>query len=113
MMADRRRAIRGTDMATGDRYRAEHARSLSDPDGFWAEQAEKLDCSRRWDKVLDASRAPFYAWYTGGMLNACHNALDRHADGGRGEQAAPIYDSPVTGTKRTYSYRELRDAVAR
>src|ERR1700754_1901937 len=99
-------------MATGDRYRAEHARSLKDPDGFWAEQAEKLDWSKRWDKVLDASRAPFYAWFTGGEMNACYNALDRHADGPRGSQAALVYDSPVTSTKKTYTYREMRDAVA-
>jgi propionyl-CoA synthetase len=99
-------------MAVGDKYRAEHARSLKDPDGFWAEQAEKLDWSKRWDKVLDASRAPFYAWYTGGEMNACHNALDRHADGGRGNQPALIYDSPVTNSKKTFTYRELRDAVA-
>jgi len=99
-------------MAVGDIYRAVHARSLKDPDGFWAEQAEKLDWSKRWDKVLDASRAPFYAWFTGGELNACHNALDRHADGARANQAALIYDSPVTGTKQTFTYRELRDRVA-
>ena len=99
-------------MAVGDIYRAVHARSLKDPDGFWAEQAEMLDWSKRWDKVLDASRAPFYAWFTGGELNACHNALDRHADGPRADQAALIYDSPVTGTKKTFTYRELRDRVA-
>ncbi len=99
-------------MAVGDKYRAEHARSLKDPDGFWAEQAEKISWSRRWDKVLDASRKPFYAWYTGGELNACHNALDRHVEGGRANQAALIYDSPVTGTKKTFTYRELRDRVA-
>ena len=99
-------------MAVGDIYRAVHARSLKDPDGFWAEQAEKLDWSKRWDKVLDASRAPFYAWFTGGELNACHNALDRHADGARANQAALIYNSPVTGTKQTFTYRELRDRVA-
>ena len=77
-------------MATGDKYRAEHARSLEDPDGYWAEQAEKLDWSKRWDKVLDDSRVPFYAWFTGGEMNACHNALDRHADGPRGSQAALV-----------------------
>ena len=44
---------------------------------------------------------PFYRWFAGGELNACHNALDRHVDGGRAEQAALIYDSPVTGTKKT------------
>src|SRR6201986_1682753 len=99
-------------MATGDRYRAEHARSLEDPDGFWAEQAEKRDWSKRWDKVLDASRAPFYAWFTGGELNACPNALARHAAGARAHQPALIYDSPVTGTKKTFTYRALRDRVA-
>src|ERR1700739_2801856 len=99
-------------MATGDRYRAEHARSLTDPDGFWGEQAAKIEWSKRWDKVLDHSRAPFYAWFTAGDLNACYNALDRHADGARADQAALIYDSPVTDTKKTYSYRELRDHVA-
>ena len=100
-------------MATGDRYRAEHARSLKDPDGFWAEQAAKLDWSKRWGKVLDDSRAPFYAWFTGGELNACYNALDRHADGARADQAALIYNSPVTDSKKTFTYRELRDRVAR
>jgi propionyl-CoA synthetase len=100
-------------MAVGDTYRALHARSLSDPEGFWAEQAAAIDWSRRWDKVLDASKAPFYRWYAGAELNACHNALDRHVDGGRADQAALIYDSPVTGTKRGFTYRELRDQVAK
>jgi propionyl-CoA synthetase len=104
-------------MAVGDKYRAMHARSLRDPDGFWAEQAEQITWSRRWDKVLDTSRAPFYHWFAGGELNACHNALDRHVDGGRGsnrsDQTALIYDSPVTGTKKSFTYRELRDHVAR
>ena len=99
-------------MATGDIYRAQHARSLKDPDGFWAEQAEAIDWSKRWDKVLDASNPPFYRWFEGGELNACHNALDRHVDGGRADQAALIYDSPVTGTKQSFTYRELRDRVA-
>src|SRR4051812_9742308 len=100
-------------MAAGDRYRAIHARSLKDPDGFWAEQAEAIDWTKRWDKVLDGSQPPFFRWYAGGELNACHNALDRHVEGGRAEQAALIYDSPVTGAKKTFTYRELRDAVAR
>src|SRR5512137_1331284 len=100
-------------MAVGDKYRAVHARSLKDPDGFWAEQAEKLSWSKRWNRVLDDSRVAFCAWYSGGELNACHNALDRHADGGRGDQTALIYDSPVTNTKKNFSYRELRDHVAK
>jgi propionyl-CoA synthetase len=63
--------------------------------------------------VLDDSRAPFYRWFSGGRLNSCHNALDRHVEGGRANQPALIYDSPVTGTSATFTYRELRDEVAR
>jgi propionyl-CoA synthetase len=99
-------------MAVGDKYRAVHARSLSEPEGFWAEQAATIDWTKRWDKVLDASAPPFYRWFAGGELNACHNALDRHVEGGRAEQAALIYDSPVTGTKKSFTYRQLRDHVA-
>jgi len=99
-------------MAAGDKYRAVHARSLSDPEGFWAEQAGAIDWSRHWDRVLDGSNPPFYRWFGGGELNACHNALDRHVEGGRAEQTALIYDSPVTGSKQTFTYRQLRDRVA-
>ncbi|MBS0223868.1 MAG: propionyl-CoA synthetase [Proteobacteria bacterium] len=100
-------------MAIGDTYRALHARSLKDPDGFWAEQAQAIDWTKRWDEVLDTSRAPFYRWYPGGELNACYNALDRHVERGRADQAALIYDSPVTNSKKSFTYRELRDHVAR
>ncbi len=90
-----------------------HRRSLADPAGFWAEAAEAIDWTRRWDTVLDDSAAPLYRWFTGGELNTCWNALDRHVEGGRADQAAMIYDSPVTGTKRSFTYRELRDETAR
>ena len=90
-----------------------HARSLSDPEGFWGEMAQAIDWTRPWDKVLDSSRPPFYRWFAGAELNTCHNALDRHVEGGRADQPALIYDSPVTETIKTYTYRELRDAVAR
>ena len=59
------------------------------------------------------SRAPFYRWFPGGQVNTCYNALDRHVENGRADQAALIYDSPVTSTVRTFTYRELRDEVAR
>ena len=94
------------------RYDEVHARSIADPDGFWAEAAEALHWERRWDRVLDDSDKPFYRWFTGGKLNTCYNALDLHVENGRAEQAALIYDSPVTATRRTYSYRALRDEVA-
>ncbi|PPE73575.1 propionyl-CoA synthetase [Solimonas fluminis] len=95
------------------RYQTEYRRSLAEPEAFWAEQAEKLHWHQRWGKVLDDSNAPLYRWFAGGRFNTCYNALDRHVENGRADQAALIYDSPVTGTVRHYSYRELRDTVAR
>ncbi|HUO80355.1 MAG TPA: propionyl-CoA synthetase [Steroidobacteraceae bacterium] len=94
-------------------YRDAYRRSLTDPAGFWADAARAIDWERRWDRVLDDSRAPLYRWFSGGRLNTCHNALDRHVAAGRGEQAALIYDSPVTGSVRRFSYAELTAAVAR
>jgi propionyl-CoA synthetase len=94
-------------------YDEAYARSLRDPEGFWAAAAEDLYWERRWDRVLDDSRPPFYRWFAGGVLNTCYNALDLHVDRGRGKQRALIYDSPVTGTISTLTYAELRDEVAR
>ena len=88
-------------------------RSVEDPQGFWAEAAQGIDWIEPWEKVLDDSEAPIYRWFKGGVLNTCYNALDRHVAAGNGERAALIYDSPVTETKKTYSYAELTDRVAR
>jgi propionyl-CoA synthetase len=90
-----------------------YARSLRDPEGFWAEAAEAIDWERRWDRVLDDSRPPFYRWFQGGRLNTCHNAVDRHVEAGRGGQLALIHDSPLTGRVRTLTFAELQDQVAR
>ncbi|HOZ59347.1 MAG TPA: propionyl-CoA synthetase [Nakamurella multipartita] len=87
--------------------------SLDDPETFWLDAAGALDWSVRPARALDGSAAPFYRWFPDGELNVCANALDRHVEAGRGEQAALIYDSPVTGTVTTRTYRELRDEVAR
>ena len=95
------------------RYADVHARSLSDPDAFWAEAAKAVHWTKSWERVLDDSNPPSYRWFTGGELNTCYNALDLHVENGRGEQRALIYDSPVTRSKRTYTYSELRDEVAR
>jgi propionyl-CoA synthetase len=88
-------------------------RALADPAGFWGEAAEAIDWEKRWDRVLDDSRAPFYLWFKGGRLNTCWNALDRHVERGRAEQVALIYDSPVTTRIEKFTYRQLRDEVAR
>lgn len=95
-----------------DAYRDAYRRAREDPEGFWSERASALHWERRWDRVLDASHAPFYRWFTGGRFNTCYNALDRHVEQGRAEQAALVYDSPVTGTVARLTYRELRDRVA-
>src|SRR5262249_55633580 len=94
-------------------YDDAYKRSLEDPASFWGAAAEDLSWARRWDRVLDDSRAPFYRWFPGGLLNTCYNALDFHIDRGRGKQAALVYDSPLTGTVRRFTYAELRDEVAR
>jgi propionyl-CoA synthetase len=94
-------------------YREIYRQSLENPDQFWAEAASGLDWTRPWEKVLDDSNEPFYEWFSGGEINTCFNALDRHCEAGRGEQAALIYDSPVTGQVRSYTYDELLDQVAR
>ena len=94
------------------RFEDVYRRSLEDPDGFWGEAAAGIDWVEPWQRVLDDSRAPFYRWFTGGRLNTCYNALDRHVERGRGDQPALVYDSPLTSTTRTLTYQELRDAVA-
>jgi len=86
--------------------------SVDNPEAFWLKAAESIDWHVAPTRALDASNPPFYRWFPDGELNVCHNALDRHVEGGRGEQAALVYDSPVTGSQRTYTYAQLRDEVA-
>ena len=80
-----------------DAYARMYDDAVRDPEWFWGHAARQL----HWDVpppvVLDRSNAPLDRWFTGGMLNTCYNAIDRHVESGRGEQAAVIYDSPVTG----------------
>ena len=95
------------------RYDEVYAGWRSDPEGFWAAAAEAVHWSKRWDTVLDSSNEPFYRWFVGGELNTCYNCVDRHVEQGRGDRSALIYDSPVTGSKRVFTYAELRDEIAR
>jgi len=97
--------------ATG--YEDAHARSLRDPEAFWAQAAEDISWNTRWDRVLDRSNPPFVRWFPGATLNTCYNAVDRHVERGRGKQRALVYDSPVTGVVRSFSYLQLRDEIAR
>ncbi|MCU7967668.1 MAG: AMP-binding protein, partial [gamma proteobacterium symbiont of Bathyaustriella thionipta] len=94
------------------KYQEAYDHSMSNPQDFWAKAAADIDWQRPWDKVLDDTGAPFYRWFSGGELNTCFNALDRHINNGRADQTALIYDSPVTASKQSFSFRELRDQVA-
>jgi propionyl-CoA synthetase len=93
-------------------YREAFERSITDPAGFWGEQASLVDWIAKPRTVLDDSAAPFYRWFPDATLNTCYNALDRHVVNGRAEQAALIYDSPVTGTTETLTYAQMVEKVA-
>ena len=90
-----------------------YTRWLDGPEQFWGNAAEAVHWYKRWNRVLDDSRSPYYRWFSGGLVNTCYNALDRHVAAGRAEQPALIYDSPVTQTITRFTYRELLDHVAR
>ena len=94
-------------------YDQAFSQSISDPEGFWGKAAEQIHWYKKWDKVLDDSNKPFYRWFTGGIVNTCYNAIDRHVEAGHGDRLAVIYDSPVTQTIRKYTYSALRDQVSR
>jgi propionyl-CoA synthetase len=93
-------------------YEAVYRRSLEDPERFWANAARAIDWIKQPKQVLDDSDAPSGRWFVGGELNTCENALDRHVAGGRGDQLALVYDSPVTGTVQGFTYQQLCDQVA-
>ncbi|MBN2232651.1 MAG: propionyl-CoA synthetase [Deltaproteobacteria bacterium] len=95
------------------KYAEMFRRSIEDPEGFWGEAGADIQWSKKWDKVLDDGNKPFYRWFVGGELNTCYNALDYHVENGRADQTALIYDSPVLGTVKKFTYRELLDEVAR
>jgi propionyl-CoA synthetase len=94
------------------RYADVHAASLADPEGFWLKAAEAIDWIEKPLRAFDAGQGVYGRWFPDGVLNACHNMLDRHVEDGRGDQTALIYDSPVTGAKRSYSYEALTAEVS-
>jgi propionyl-CoA synthetase len=98
--------------ADASRYQEAYAHWKADPAGFWAEAAREIDWYRAAEKVFDPEAGPYGRWFVGATCNTCHNAVDRHVAAGRAEQTAILYDSPVTGTKRSLSYAELQEEVA-
>lgn len=92
-------------------YHEVYAGWRRDPEAFWAEAAEAIDWTKRWDKVFEPDAGVYGRWFSGAECNTCWNALDRHVAGGRADQLALIHDSPITGTKRSYTYAELKREV--
>lgn len=93
-------------------YQLAYDASTKDPNGFWLEAAKQIDWVTAPTRALDSSAAPVYRWFPDAELNTCFNAVDRHVIAGRGEQAALIYDSAMTGTKKTITYSQLLEEVS-
>ncbi|MDI1260524.1 propionate--CoA ligase [Aquabacterium sp.] len=93
-------------------YSTLYQRSIADRDGFWHEQAARIDWRRRFDQVCDHSNPPFARWFVGGLTNLCHNAVDRHV-AHRADQPALIHVAPGLGTERSLSYGQLFVEVQR
>jgi propionyl-CoA synthetase len=89
------------------RYHEIHARSLADPQGFWAEAATEIDWIEPPKTIFDAAQGVYGRWFTGGVVNTCYNALDRHVERGRADQVALIHDSPLTNSVTRFTYAEL------
>jgi propionyl-CoA synthetase len=87
-----------------------HRRSIESPEDFWAEQAALIDWQRPFDRVCDTSRPPFVQWFPGGLVNLCHNAVDRHAAAAP-HRAALIWASTEVDRERTWSFSELLQEV--
>ncbi len=102
-----------SETASTSAYAAAYASCQADPDAWWAKAAEGIDWTRRWDRVFDPSLGVFGQWFAGAKLNVAQNCLDRHVAAGRGAQAALIWDSPLAGEQRSFTYSELLDRVAR
>ena len=97
--------------ARSSRYHDVYARWQRDPEGFWGEAAQAIDWVEQPKKVFDPIAGIYGRWFAGGVCNTCYNALDRHVLAGRNNQAALIYDSPVTNTKQTFTYGRMLSEV--
>ncbi|XP_014828203.1 PREDICTED: acyl-CoA synthetase short-chain family member 3, mitochondrial [Poecilia mexicana] len=115
--AAREHAVVGTqrcrNYASDCAYSRAFASARDHPETFWGEMAQNISWFEPWSKTLHVEDPVFPNWFVGGKLNVCFNAVDRHVESGRGEQPAIIYDSPVTGTKKIVTFRELQDQVSR
>ncbi|WP_366936252.1 AMP-binding protein, partial [uncultured Nitratireductor sp.] len=94
------------------RYHEVYRNWQRDPDRFWAEAAAEIDWFSPWEKIFDADAGVYGRWFPGATCNTCFNAVDRHVEGGREDQPALVYDSPISGRKKSFTYGELKDEVS-
>uniref|UniRef100_A0A2K6FQC3 Acyl-CoA synthetase short-chain family member 3, mitochondrial n=1 Tax=Propithecus coquereli TaxID=379532 RepID=A0A2K6FQC3_PROCO len=94
-------------------YKTHFAASVADPERFWGQAAEQISWYKPWTKTLENRHPPSTSWFVEGVLNICYNAIDRHIENGKGDKIAIIYDSPVTNTKATITYKEVLEQVSK
>ncbi|XP_048660539.1 acyl-CoA synthetase short-chain family member 3, mitochondrial isoform X2 [Marmota marmota marmota] len=99
--------------SSGGEYKTHFAASVADPERFWGKAAEQISWYKPWTKTLENRYTPSTSWFVEGMLNICYNAIDRHIENGKGDKIAIIYDSPVTNTKATITYKEVLEQVSK
>uniref|UniRef100_A0A8I3W6Y6 Acyl-CoA synthetase short-chain family member 3, mitochondrial n=1 Tax=Callithrix jacchus TaxID=9483 RepID=A0A8I3W6Y6_CALJA len=104
---------RALSSGSGSEYKTHFAASVTDPERFWGKAAEQISWYKPWTKTLENKHSPSTSWFVEGMLNICYNALDRHIENGKGDKIAIIYDSPVTNTKATFTYKEVLEQVSK
>ena len=93
-------------------YKEIYSESLKNPQEFWQRISEDVFWFKKPTKILNKDKPPFYKWFEDGVTNTCYNALDLHIDQGRGDKTALIYDSPITGNKAKFTFKELKEKVS-
>jgi len=86
--------------------------SINNKEEFWGDVAKDIFWYKKPTKILNSSNPPFYKWYEDGITNTCYNAIDIHIDNGKGGKTAIIYDSPITGVKKKFTYNQLKEKVS-
>ena len=93
-------------------YKEIYEKSINNRESFWKEVSENIFWYKKPSKILNSDNPPFYKWFEDGVTNSCYNALDFHIDQGRGDKTALIYDSPITGNKGKFTFKQLKDKVS-
>ena len=96
-----------------EKFNKIYQESIQNPEKFWQKASDDIFWFKKPSKILNKSNPPFYKWYEDGVTNTCYNALDIHIDKENGDKTALIYDSPITGNKNKFTYKELRSKVSK